>query len=74
MPDCHCDQSKKPTTFDRGKVKYDKTNPIVLTVSLTLRQAQDADSVIASPDEIRVWQSRFNLLRHEIASSLRFSQ
>ena len=27
MPDCHRDQSKKPTTFDRGKVKYDKTNP-----------------------------------------------
>jgi len=27
MPKNICDQSKKPTTFDRGKVKYDKTNP-----------------------------------------------
>ena len=28
-PDRQCDQSKKPTTFDNDKVKYDKTNPFV---------------------------------------------
>ena len=33
MPDCQGDQSKKPATFDRGKVKYDKTNPFARSVA-----------------------------------------
>ena len=33
MPDCQCDQSKKPTTFDNEKVKYDKTNPFARSVA-----------------------------------------
>ena len=32
-PDCQCDQSKKPATFDSEKVKYNKTNPNAQSVA-----------------------------------------